>query len=63
MEEEKKEEKKVQKRNPKANLYVYDINLKVTQKMFFDTFKIFGVIESCVLKTKPDGTSQGYGFV
>ena len=55
--------KELQKRDPKANIYIFNIHKAVTAQMFFDTFKSFGKMESCSLKTNADGSSKGFGFV
>lgn len=56
-------EKDMQNRDPKANIYVFDIHPKVTPQMFYHTFKNFGMMESCRLMTNTDGSSKGFGFV
>ena len=53
-------EKELQKRDPKAKIFVLGIHKAVTQQIFFDTFKTFGKMEFCVLKkTKAGGSSKG----
>ena len=56
-------EKKLQKLDPQAKLYISKLPASLTPDMFFKTFKHFGHMEACQLKMNADGTCKGYGYV
>jgi RNA recognition motif. (a.k.a. RRM, RBD, or RNP domain) len=56
-------EKKLQKLDPQAKIYISNLPPSVTAEMFFKTFKNFGHMEACQLKLNADGTCRGFGYV
>lgn len=49
--------------NDNANIFVKNIDSKVTQHQLHDDFSEHGSIKSCKLQTWPNGESKGFGFI